>query len=112
MGGGTVRVRKKRNPSTTGKCPKCGAFSGERCFNVDSGGRKAKAQDWTHPERLKANGFPPNAARTKPRKLGPRPDADGRAAARADAAARAKPKGLPWEYGAEQGPARRNTSNG
>ena len=112
MGGKVISVRRGKDPARTGKCPKCGAFDGERCFNVDSGGGKAGAQDWTHPERLKVNGLPRNATRTKPRTLGPHPNAEARAAERREAAERRRPRSQPWEYGQQAGAVRRRVDNG
>ena len=113
MGGSVIRVKRRRDPARTGTCPKCGALRGERCFNVDGPGRKAKAQDWTHPERLAANGFPSNATRTKPRNLGPRSDAEQRREAQqAQAERNQAAKGMPWEYGNQTGPVRRRVDNG
>lgn len=59
------------DPARTGRCPKCPALPGERCYGGRDGTVKTLA--WTHPERLAANGFGPNATTTTPPKRRRRP---------------------------------------
>ena len=48
----TFRVPQRRaDPRRKGRCPKCQAMQGERCFD--------RPRNGVHPERLKANGIDP-----------------------------------------------------
>ncbi|GAA2358910.1 hypothetical protein GCM10010246_55980 [Streptomyces cuspidosporus] len=43
--------RRRPDPRRKGRCPKCQAMQGERCFD--------RPRNGVHPERLKANGIDP-----------------------------------------------------